>query len=92
MERWKKPAIKSDWFQTERQLKKWFNYIKLYGYFAFNWNPVLAGFILLHEIRGEKKFENIDLLVKQINEDVGVARKLFTSWNIFQWTALLFNI
>ena len=37
-------------------MKKWLNYIKLYGYFALNWNPVLAGFILMHEIRGEKKF------------------------------------
>ena len=37
-------------------MKKWFNYIKLYGYFAFNWNPVLASFILMHEIKGEKKF------------------------------------
>ena len=37
-------------------MKKWLDYIKLYGYFALNWNPVLAGFILMHEIRGEKKF------------------------------------
>ncbi len=37
-------------------MKKWLNYIKLYGYFAINWNPVLASFILMHEIKGEKKF------------------------------------
>lgn len=37
-------------------MKKWLDYINLYGYFALNWNPVLAGFILMHEIRGEKKF------------------------------------
>ncbi|MBX2923597.1 MAG: class I SAM-dependent methyltransferase [Chitinophagaceae bacterium] len=37
-------------------MKKWYNYIKLFWYFASNWNPVLACFILHHEIRGEKKY------------------------------------
>ena len=37
-------------------MKKWLNYIKLFWYFAANWNPVLAGFILWHEVRGEKKY------------------------------------
>ncbi|HRO47758.1 class I SAM-dependent methyltransferase [Agriterribacter sp.] len=37
-------------------MKKWFNYIKLFWYFSVNWNPVLAGFILWHEVRGEKKY------------------------------------
>ena len=37
-------------------MKKWFNYIKLFWYFASNWNPVLAAFLLKHEIRGEKKY------------------------------------
>ena len=37
-------------------MKKWLNYIKLFWYFAANWDPVLAGFILWHEVRGEKKY------------------------------------
>ncbi len=37
-------------------MKKWVNYIKLFWYFAANWNPVLAGFILSHEIKGENKY------------------------------------
>lgn len=37
-------------------MKKWFDYIKLFWYFASNWNPVLAAFLLKHEIRGEKKY------------------------------------
>ena len=37
-------------------MKKWLNYIKLFWYFAANWNPVLAGFILWHEVSGEKKY------------------------------------
>ncbi|HRN57238.1 MAG TPA: hypothetical protein PLL71_12340, partial [Agriterribacter sp.] len=37
-------------------MKKGLNYIKLFWYFAVNWNPVLAAFILWHEIRGEKKY------------------------------------
>ncbi|MBX3240171.1 MAG: class I SAM-dependent methyltransferase [Chitinophagaceae bacterium] len=31
-------------------------YIKLFWYFASNWNPRLALFLLSHEIRGEKKY------------------------------------
>lgn len=37
-------------------MRKWYNYIKLFWYFASNWNPVLASFILSHEIRGERKY------------------------------------
>ncbi|MBX3254454.1 MAG: methyltransferase domain-containing protein [Chitinophagaceae bacterium] len=37
-------------------MKRWYNYIKLFWYFASNWNPVLACFILYHEIQGEKKY------------------------------------
>lgn len=35
---------------------KWINYIKLFWYFAVNWNLRLALFIIFHEIRGEKKY------------------------------------
>jgi len=37
-------------------VKKWLNYIKLFWYFASNWNPVLAVFILSNEIKGEDKY------------------------------------
>jgi len=38
-------------------LNKWVNHIKLFWYFASNWNPRLALFILFHEIKGEKKYK-----------------------------------
>lgn len=38
-------------------MSKWVNHIKLFWYFASNWNPGLALFILFHEIRGEKKYK-----------------------------------
>lgn len=37
-------------------MSKWIDYIKLFWYFAINWNLRLALFILFHEIRGEKKY------------------------------------
>lgn len=37
-------------------MKKWINYIKLFWYYAVNWNPVLAGFMIWHEIRGERRY------------------------------------
>jgi hypothetical protein len=37
-------------------LNKWVNHIKLFWYFASNWNLRLALFILFHEIKGEKKY------------------------------------
>lgn len=37
-------------------MKSWINYIKLFWYFAVNWNPVLAVFIIWHEIKGERKY------------------------------------
>ncbi|PWU02782.1 MAG: hypothetical protein C5B52_04655 [Bacteroidetes bacterium] len=37
-------------------LKKLTNYIKLFWYFASNWNPVLASFLIYHDIKGEKKY------------------------------------
>ncbi|MCO5236313.1 MAG: class I SAM-dependent methyltransferase [Chitinophagaceae bacterium] len=37
-------------------MKKWNDYIRLFWYFASRWNPTLAAFIVIHEIRGEKKY------------------------------------
>lgn len=37
-------------------MSRMINYIKLFWYFAVNWNLRLAGFMILHEIRGEKKY------------------------------------
>jgi len=37
-------------------LRKWIDYIKMFWYFAVNWNLQLAIFIIFHEIRGEKKY------------------------------------
>ena len=37
-------------------MKKLTNYIKLFWYFASNWNPVLASFIIYYDIKGEKKY------------------------------------
>ncbi len=37
-------------------MKKWIDYINLFWYFASNWNPKLALFLIQHEIRGEKKY------------------------------------
>lgn len=36
---------------------KWIDHIKLFWYFAINWNPVLAGFMMWHEIRGERRYK-----------------------------------
>lgn len=36
---------------------KWIEYIKLFWYFAINWNPVLAAFMMWHEIRGERRYK-----------------------------------
>lgn len=38
-------------------MRKWYNYIKLFWYFASNWNPRLACFMLYHEIHGERKYK-----------------------------------
>lgn len=38
-------------------MKKWIDHIKLFWYFAINWNPLLAAFIIRHEIKGEKKYK-----------------------------------
>ena len=38
-------------------MSKWTDYIKLFWYFASNWNPRLALFMLFHEIRGEKRYK-----------------------------------
>lgn len=38
-------------------MKHWLDYIKLFWYFAVNWNPWLAAFMIYHEIRGEKKYQ-----------------------------------
>ncbi|MCC6289662.1 MAG: class I SAM-dependent methyltransferase [Chitinophagaceae bacterium] len=37
-------------------MSKWIDYIKLFWYFGANWNFRLAWFIIVHEIRGEKKY------------------------------------
>lgn len=37
-------------------MKKLRDYIKLFWYFAVNWNPGLAAFMIYHEVRGEKKY------------------------------------
>ncbi len=37
-------------------MKKWIEYIRLFWYFASNWDPRLAFFLLRHEVRGEKKY------------------------------------
>lgn len=37
-------------------MSRWIDYIKILWYFAINWNLRLALFIVLHEIRGEKKY------------------------------------
>lgn len=37
-------------------LKQWIEYIKLFWYFAANWNPRLALFMIRQEIKGEKKY------------------------------------
>lgn len=37
-------------------MKNCITHIKLFWYFAINWNPVLACFILWHEIKGERKY------------------------------------
>lgn len=37
-------------------MKKWIDYIRIFWHFASRWNPVLATFIVLHEIRGEHKY------------------------------------
>lgn len=37
-------------------MKKWIGYIRLFWYFAANWNPWLAFFLLRHEVKGEKKY------------------------------------
>ncbi len=57
MERRKEPATKSIGPQNLPALKKWIEYIKLFWYFASNWNPRLAFFLLRHEVRGEKKYQ-----------------------------------
>lgn len=38
-------------------MKKLRDYINLFWYFAVNWNPGLAAFMIYHEIRGEKKYQ-----------------------------------
>lgn len=38
-------------------MKKWIDYIKFFWYFASNWNPRLAAFMLQQEIKGEKKYQ-----------------------------------
>ena len=35
---------------------KIFQYINYFFYLGWNWNPVLASFMIYHEIRGEKKY------------------------------------
>lgn len=56
MEWREEPSTENTRFCIERPLRKWYDYIKLFWYFASNWNPRLACFILYHEIRGEKKY------------------------------------
>jgi SAM-dependent methyltransferase len=53
-------------------LKRWIDHIKFFWYFASNWNPRLAAFMLQQEIKGEKKYqlntsapiELVDLTIK----------------------------
>ncbi|MFT3702860.1 MAG: class I SAM-dependent methyltransferase [Agriterribacter sp.] len=37
-------------------MKKWIDYIKFFWYFASNWNPGLAFFMLRQEVKGENKY------------------------------------
>ncbi|HET9056229.1 MAG TPA: class I SAM-dependent methyltransferase [Chitinophagaceae bacterium] len=54
-----------------------FNYIRYFFYLAFNWNPVLACFVIYHELRGEKKYKlhtsGYNLLKKLIKEGVDIS-------------------
>jgi SAM-dependent methyltransferase len=52
-------------------LKKSIAYLRYFVYLAINWSPVLAWFIIRHEIRGEKKYgictTGIDDLSKSVS-------------------------
>ncbi|TAL42237.1 MAG: class I SAM-dependent methyltransferase [Chitinophagaceae bacterium] len=37
-------------------MKTFFHYINFFFYYAVNWNPLLASFLLYHTVRGEKKY------------------------------------
>ena len=37
-------------------MKTFFRYIDFFFYYAINWNPLLAAFLLYHTLRGEKKY------------------------------------
>lgn len=36
---------------------KFFTYIHYFFFLSWNWNPILAFFIIRHEIKGEKKYD-----------------------------------
>lgn len=49
-------------------MKKWIDHIKFFWYFSSNWNPRLAAFMLLQEIKGEKKYQiNTSAPIELIN-------------------------
>lgn len=49
-------------------MKKWIDHIKFFWYFASNWNPRLAAFMLLQEVKGEKKYQiNTSAPIELIN-------------------------
>ncbi|MGE5107354.1 MAG: methyltransferase domain-containing protein [Sphingobacteriales bacterium] len=53
------------------------DYIRYFFYLAWNWNPLLACFIIYHEIRGEKKYKlhttGYDELNKLASEGIDVS-------------------
>jgi len=96
MERRKKSSTKNYRLSIKQSLKKWKDYIKFFWYFATNWNPRLAAFMLKQEIRGEKKYAlntstPIELAILTIDGDTSKSSR-YEAVNFFILEALLEKI